>query len=265
MIDRVKAEKAFMEYADNYDTSDVMIKSKIDHTFRVSENADRIARSLKMNDEDIDLAYMSGLLHDFGRFEQVRRYGTFIDSHSVDHAELGADILFNDGKIKLFYEAGFKEEAYELMETAIRQHNKLKLQDGLDDRTETFCNILRDSDKLDIFRVILEMPFEQRIGKSRNLFEEKEEASEECMEYVRLHRCIPRNLIHSIFEVSLSHLCFAFELVFEESRTIAVEQGYLKMLFSETDESGKPLWKDKEISQLKIVRNEVEKCWGKVL
>ena len=45
MIDRVKAEKAFMDYADNYDTSDVMIKSKIDHTLRVSENADRIAKS----------------------------------------------------------------------------------------------------------------------------------------------------------------------------------------------------------------------------
>ena len=261
MIDRVKAEKAFMEYADNYDTSDVMIKSKIDHTLRVSKNADRIARSLTMIDEDIDLAYLSGLLHDFGRFEQVRRYGTFVDSHSVDHAELGADILFNDGKINLFSEAGFKEDDYELMETAIRQHNKLKLPEGLDDSTETICNILRDADKLDIFRVIVEMPFEQRVGKSRNFFEEKEEASEECMEFVRLHRCIPRTLIHSVFEVSLSHLCFAFELVFEESRTIAVEQGYLKQLFSETDENGKSLWKDKEISQLRIVRNEVEKCW----
>ena len=28
--------------------------------------------------------------------EQIKRYGTFIDRESVDHAELGADILFND-------------------------------------------------------------------------------------------------------------------------------------------------------------------------
>lgn len=33
------------------------------------------------------------MLHDIGRFEQIRCFGTFNDGMSVDHAELGADIL----------------------------------------------------------------------------------------------------------------------------------------------------------------------------
>ena len=32
---------------------------------------------------------------DIGRFEQIRCFGTFNDGMSVDHAELGADILFD--------------------------------------------------------------------------------------------------------------------------------------------------------------------------
>ncbi|MCR5788844.1 MAG: hypothetical protein K6G83_03065 [Lachnospiraceae bacterium] len=43
MIWRDKAEKAFMDYAGKYDSSDPLIASKIDHTLRVARNAERIA------------------------------------------------------------------------------------------------------------------------------------------------------------------------------------------------------------------------------
>ena len=43
--------------------------------------------------EDKDVAWLLGMLHDIGRFEQIRCFGTFNDGMSVDHAELGADIL----------------------------------------------------------------------------------------------------------------------------------------------------------------------------
>ena len=52
-----------------------------------------------MSKEDIDLAWLTGLLHDIGRFEQVRRYGTFNDAKSIDHGKLGVEILFLEGKI----------------------------------------------------------------------------------------------------------------------------------------------------------------------
>ena len=96
-IDREKAKKAFNEYAEKYDSSIEKIKLKIEHTFRVSELCEEIALSLKMSKEDIDLAWLTGLLHDIGRFEQVRRYGTFNDAKSIDHGKLGVEILFLEG------------------------------------------------------------------------------------------------------------------------------------------------------------------------
>ncbi len=262
MISRETAKRSFLDYAGNYDASDPLISSKIDHTMRVAANAERIALSIDMDRDDTDLAWMLGLLHDFGRFEQVRRFGTFMDVHSVDHAELGADLLFNEKKIELFSGSGFEEKDYKLAETAVRQHNKLELPEDLDERTRTFCELLRDADKTDIFRVIDEMPFEQRIGKSLGKLEEKSEASPECMECVRLHRCIPKAYVHSHFEGRLSHVCLAFELVFEESRRIAIEEGHIKSLLSETDKTGKQIWNEKETAQLGILREELEKYWG---
>ena len=103
-MNRTKAEQVFRSYTDHYDSSDVKIKLKIDHTFRVAEIADRIAAGLGA---DRDFAWLSGLLHDIGRFEQVKRYGTFYDAVSIDHAELSADILFKDGLFAEFEKALF--------------------------------------------------------------------------------------------------------------------------------------------------------------
>ena len=93
---RKQALQAFKDYTDNYDTADVNIKLKIEHTYRVAGIAERIARSgdIDMDEYSVDFCWLLGMLHDIGRFEQFTRYGTFKDAESVDHAELGADILF---------------------------------------------------------------------------------------------------------------------------------------------------------------------------
>ena len=44
------------------------------------------------------------MLHDIARFEQVKRYHTFVDRNSVNHGELGVKILFEEGLIRNFIE-----------------------------------------------------------------------------------------------------------------------------------------------------------------
>lgn len=161
MINRNQATEAFYAYVQNYDATDPMIRAKIDHTFRVAKIAQRVAQGVPCP-ELSDFAWFLGLLHDIGRFEQIRRFGTYDDNRSVDHAELGADILFRDGLIEGFQTKALPEDFRKTAETAIRLHNKLSLPehfpDGCMDGTETLCRILRDADKLDIFRLISEIP-----------------------------------------------------------------------------------------------------------
>ena len=149
-IDRARAQKAFADYAAHYNAADAKVKLKIDHTYRVSALCARIAQSLALPPEDVDLAWLSGILHDVGLFEQLRRYNTFIDAQSVSHAALSVAVLFDEGRIRDYLDdAG----ADALLRTAVEWHSAFRLPEALDDRTRLFCQILRDADKIDILRV----------------------------------------------------------------------------------------------------------------
>ena len=157
-IDRARAQKAFADYAAHYNAADAKVKLKIDHTYRVAALCARIAQSLALPPEDVDLAWLSGILHDVGRFEQLRRYNTFIDAQSVSHAALSVAVLFDDGRIRDYLDdAG----ADALLRTAVEWHSAFRLPEALDDRTRLFCQILRDADKIDILRVNVETPMEE--------------------------------------------------------------------------------------------------------
>ena len=126
---------------------------KIYHTFRVVDNSILLARSLNLNEEDIKIASLIGLLHDIGRFEQVRIYNMFNDYESTDHAILGVNILKENNFIDEFV---VDKKIQNVVLTAINNHNKYKIEDGLDDYTLMFCKIIRDADKLDIFKIFAE-------------------------------------------------------------------------------------------------------------
>ena len=100
---------------------------------------------MKLTQEEIDIATLIGLLHDIARFEQYTKYHTFKDAESIDHGDLGAEILKKD--IKKYIET---DEYDELIQLAVKNHNKYKIQEGLTQKQEMFAKIIRDADKLDI-------------------------------------------------------------------------------------------------------------------
>ena len=255
MIDHTETISVFQNYTKDYDEALKDIDRKILHTFRVAKTAEMIARGLGMESDDIDLAWFLGILHDTGRFEQERRYGTYIDSISVDHAELGADILFVDGLIDRYPTQGLPEGWRGLCETAVRLHNKLALPSDLDPRTRLFCQLIRDADKTDIFRVIATTPFEDIAGAGRSRFTDEPEAGKELMDCVYAHQCVPRKLVKSVFDNTILYCCMAFDLELEVTRTIVKDQGYLLQIL----QNGQNV---KQIEQLRVIREEIEKAWG---
>ncbi len=143
--------KIFTNYVSNFDMEDPKIKEKYNHSLRVMSLCNLFAKSLGFNEYDIKLATLIGLLHDFGRFEQVKQYNTFFDTKSVDHADFGVDILFNKEYINEYWT---NEDDYELIKYSITNHNKLNLEKS-NDRYEIFGKLIRDTDKIDILNVIL--------------------------------------------------------------------------------------------------------------
>ena len=50
---------------------------KYNHSFRVMNLSEKIAQSLELPKEEIELMKLCGLLHDIGRFEQGMKYHIF--------------------------------------------------------------------------------------------------------------------------------------------------------------------------------------------
>ena len=97
------------------------------------------------------LAEACAIFHDLGRFPQYRQYGTFKDSASVNHAHLSAQVLVASGLLERFPE----DERDDLL-TAVRLHNVFALPAGLSPRGADLLRLIRDADKLDIWRVFVE-------------------------------------------------------------------------------------------------------------
>lgn len=238
-INREKVIQAFQEYVSHYDMSDGKIKLKIDHTYRVANLCERIAKSLGLDSQDIDLAWLLGMLHDIGRFEQLKNYGTFSDADSIDHAHLGVKILFDDCRINDYLEGEIGQENssiseqmkkdLKLVRTAIWNHSAFRLEEGLDKRTQMFCDILRDGDKVDILKVNHDVPVEVIYNVST---EELKNAviSEEVMKQFLERHTILRSVKRTSVDNIVGHGALVFELVYPESLSIVKEQGYLDKL-----------------------------------
>ena len=155
MIDVTKAKKVFKEYIKKYDPTNGKIAIKIAHMYRVAEIAKNTAKYLRLSDEDVRLAELIGLLHDIGRFEQIKQFNTFNDKKSINHGELGIKILFQDNLIRQFIE----DTCYDrIIYLAIINHNKNQslLTKDVTKRERLHMNIIRDSDTLDILNIIID-------------------------------------------------------------------------------------------------------------
>lgn len=218
--------KLYQDYTEDFDHTDGKIKLKLDHTYRVASICDRLADSLGLEGEEKDLAWTLGMLHDIGRFKQVREYGTFLDAQSIDHALCSVMVLFEDGLLRKYLD----ETKYDsILFTAIRHHNVYRLPENLDEKTLLFCNLLRDADKIDILKVNYEIPLTTIYGpEAANAPKEivTQATYDDFMNEIAVLRSNKTNSLDHI----VGHASLVFELVFEESIKIVKEQGYLEKL-----------------------------------
>lgn len=270
VIDRKKMADVFAKYTSAYNINDEKISLKVKHTYRVATLCDRIARSLKLPDYDIDLAWAVGLLHDVGRFEQIRNFGTFSDADSIDHAHYAVNILFDNGKLTdylgdknpyvySYIENGSNNtkggyENFNIIKKAIWNHSAYRIEEGLDERTVLFCNIIRDADKLDIFKVVNDTPLESMYNIDKNEIPYSE-ISSEVMQALREKHAVLRSLKKTPADYMAGYIALVFELVFPESFCIAKEQGYLENIMDFNTENKKTKTQIKEIKE--IVKNHM--------
>lgn len=225
LIDITKAKKAFKEYVKNYDPNDKKIKLKIAHIERVSQIAKQLAEKLNLDEEDIKLAELIGLLHDIGRFEQVKRYHTFVDRNSVNHGELGVKILFEEGLIRNFIE---DTKFDEIIKISILNHNKSEIDKDMTERQNLHAKIIRDADKTDILYVLT---FENKkaVWEKDDLSDDK--ITDEIYEGFMEKGEIDYQYRKTSADILVSHFAYVYDLNFKETYKIIKENNYYDEIY----------------------------------
>mgnify|MGYP000188622996 CR=1 FL=1 len=234
MIDFNIAKKAFKDYVASFDINNSKIRLKIEHTYKVVEACEYIAKDLKLNEEDINLAKLIGLLHDIGRFKQLKN--------------------FKDNLIRKF----LAEETYDnIIEKAIRNHNKYKIEDNLSERELLFSKIIRDGDKMDNFRV-------KEIEKIETLFD----ISEEEFELESISDNIYNDFINckmilksdrkTHMDMWISYLAFIFDFNFSSGLRFLKDNNYINIVIDRIDYKN-PDTKEKMKNIKKVANDYINK------
>jgi hypothetical protein len=127
-----------------------MLQIKLDHSRRVADIMQALARDTGLPDDDVRTALALGLLHDVGRFTQFAQYHTLDDRVSVNHGLRGVAVLDEFQPL-----AGCVMQDRLRIVAGVRCHNAHHLPDDVEPGILYFVKMIRDADKLDICRTLM--------------------------------------------------------------------------------------------------------------
>jgi len=224
MIDLEYAKEQFEIFSKKYDLENQKIRLKIDHMLRVMNLCVKFAKEQRLDEENIELAGVIGLLHDIGRFVQVEKYNTFIDSKSINHSEAGVELLFNQNYITNFVK---DEKYYNIINKAIANHGKGKIEEGLDELTLMHCKIIRDADKTDIYEVMLVDDLDSFFVKE---YIANASINENVLHDFYNHTLVKNEKLQTSIDEYVRSVAFIYDYNFKESLNYVLEKDYISKI-----------------------------------
>lgn len=213
--------KIFEQYVKKFDMNNTNIKSKYFHSLKTMELSREIATSLgTFNEEEIAVCELIGLFHEIGSFDKNPDFHILNDS-SEDYTTKTLEILFTEGLIRKITS---NTEYDKVIKFAIYSLNKNGYPNNLDKKIIQFCEILKDSHKLDLFRLIINYPYlDTRIDNYPTSMVYND---------FKLFRTIEEKLTENNTDEILLVLSNIFSLKFKYSYYIAKRENYITKLMN---------------------------------
>lgn len=250
MIDLDRCKKIFIDYTEKFDQSNFIINRKIGHTMEVMHLSGKIAEELKLSEEEKDLATLIGLLHDIGRFKQAQNTNSCKDSENSDHASIGVYILFEENMIQEFIPDTRKYD--NIIRNAVGEHSRFSINENLTDIEMKFAKIIRDADKLDIYRLLSEGAFFD-MAKSSG-FSDNTHFTSEVLEAFYNNKQLPRNKLKTTLDYFLNTIAFVYDINYNISFKILKEKRYLEPILDIGTEIN-----DQEQDEIEKIKKHINK------
>jgi HD superfamily phosphodiesterase len=222
----------FEDYTREFSSEDPNFQENIDlkteHTRRVCEAILDIGGSLDLPDEDQCMAEVTALMHDIGRFEQYKKYGTFSDYRSEDHAALGVKVIKHNRVLE-----GLEPDKAGIILRVIAYHNYFSLPAGEEENCLFFLKLLRDADKVDIWRVVTD--YYQNSGNKRNQTLDLDLPDTDRISDPVYKALINRELarmadLKTLNDFKLLQIGWIYDVNFQRTFQIIRERGYLEKI-----------------------------------
>ena len=233
-------ESWFEQYAESFLHQDNLLHHAVvlkrEHTRRVCDEMDLLCKSMGADNENKHVCKTIALLHDVGRFEQFKRYQTFADRLSVNHAVLSLEIIEQFQLLK-DYSAYDRQNILD----AIRYHNVLVVPEALDDHARFLCHLIRDADKLDIFRIAV-AHYADPQPEHDKIFgigfpDIPEPVSAKVCESVYQGCMVDYAHVQSLNDFKLIQVGWVYDLNFPESLSLLKSRGHLLSIIERIPES----------------------------
>lgn len=199
---------------------------KEEHTRYVCLEANMIGDSLGLSYKQRYLAETSALFHDIGRFTQFARYRTFNDAQSENHALLGVKVLEEAGVLSCL-----AQDESDLILKTVELHNVYKIPEGLSEEELLLVRLVRDADKLDIFRVVTEY-YHNRFSSPNPVMEnylpESSDYSVEIIDAIINNQNSEVKYVRTANDLRLFKLTWIFDVNFAVTLKAIRERGYVK-------------------------------------
>lgn len=225
----------FAEYCRSFyslnpeDQENILLKER--HTHIVCRNIIQIARELSLSDNDLRLAETVALFHDVGRFKQYSLYKTFRDNISVNHGVLGSDILAEE---KVLQRLPGNEQ--DLIIQTVRSHNAFELTVVQDPKAQMFLKLVRDADKLDVWRVFMEYYAADVRSRPTAVGLDLPDSpgySAEALSYLYKRQLVSLSVIKNLNDLKIMLLSWVYDLNFSASFRILKARDVINSLAAE--------------------------------
>ncbi|MDZ7698511.1 MAG: HD domain-containing protein [Deltaproteobacteria bacterium] len=225
-------KKWFDAYTHQFDSQNRVVQKsmdlKRDHTRRVCEAAVDIGHSLRLSAHDLAMAEAAALLHDIGRFEQYRRYRTFSDSRSADHAALGVKVIDDEGVLE-----PLDSKTAGVIRRVVKYHNRAALPAHADPRCLFSLKLIRDADKVDIWHVVTDYYRTAANGRNPTIeldLPDTPEISDKVHETLMEGRLVQMTDLRTLNDFKMLQMGWVYDLNFPRTFEMVAEKGYLDML-----------------------------------
>lgn len=239
----MKAEKYFKWFEDFTTTmlcTPDRLKSnyelKIEHTYRVKDNIINLGKAVGLTPYKLHICELIGLFHDLGRFKQYTEFNSFSDSISGSHGDLSVKVLEENNVL-----IDMDVDSQNMVKKAIAYHNYFHVPENEEKEIKQLSFLIRDADKLDAF-FLETLETESRSYTLDALSDERDYSSLVVSDLQNGRQVDFKNLKYK-YDRKLGILGLIFDLKFDESFDLFLENNYLQRMFKQLpkDETMKEL------------------------